>query len=103
MDGPVNVTSNKSEFYNKVGSEKRLFWWTLINYLEEYKEFPLNTKELIAIYECNEGNSLCSSLEREEQEESFIELLRTLKIYAFEEIADEADKATHKVRTNELY
>lgn len=100
MDGNVNVTNNKIEFYEKVGSEKKFFWWLLVDYLEEYKEFPLTVKELIAIYECNEGNLLCSPRELEEQEESFIELLRTLKIYAFEEIANEADTATNKSKRN---
>ena len=99
----MNVTNNKSEFYNKVGSEKKLYWWVLTNYLEEYRMFPLNAKELIAIYECNEGDLLCSSNELEQQEESFIGLLRTLEIYGYEDIANEVNETTKKTRTSGLY
>lgn len=107
MDGNVNVTSNKVEFYEKVGSEKNLFINTLSNYIIEYGEMPLPAKELFAILSCKEGDmfmtddnwlALDESLDWFKEELSF-----TLDN---EEVANETKKAIDSYRsrqTNRLW
>lgn len=95
MDGSVNVTSNKTEFYKKVGSEKKLFWLVMQKYVETYNDCPLSAEVIAAIYHCREGYLLMSDQEESETHEAYEEFLDELEIHGFRGLADEAAEKTY--------
>lgn len=92
MDGNVNVTTNKADFYKKVGSEKKLFWWSLADYVSTYKEMPVPVNVLVEIYFSSENIMYETESIRQEQEAQFQEFILELNMHGLEDIANETRK-----------
>lgn len=93
MDGNVNVTTNKSEFYRKVGTEKMLYWNTLADYVNEYRECPVPVDALAAIFNCNEGELALTDQQKVDTLTAFEEFIEELKLNGMEDLANETKNA----------
>lgn len=71
MDGNVNITTNKTEFYEKIGTEKELFWETMDRYVYEYHEMPVPMNVLVEIYFCRENSAFETQMSAANEKAAF--------------------------------
>lgn len=101
-DGKVNVDSAKMEFYRKVGSEKKLYWWMLDNYLHTYRDMPVPPRVIGTIYLCSHGVMETYEDEVNREDEAFIELMESARLLGWGEWANETEEYI-KQRTTSSY
>lgn len=92
MDGNINVTTNKPEFYQRVGTEKELFWETLNRFTYEYHEMPVPINVLVEIYFCRENSMYMLQSLYGDEKAAFDEFIWELQFRGMEDIVNETKK-----------